>query len=168
LLDATVCGTANFRSLATLGMTTDGKYQSRSEFSGWMPRAGMAQKVASNFSFKHGRSQSTKFPYRPVGLGNTFTWGNLTSSQTVKPGPSKPSSASRRSASRNGRDPGSTIILEGFSLLSPKPIRGYTFYQIGVLGSRIPLDNLRRMYAFVGGPRRAPLAGSPNPGNPNG
>src|SRR6202521_1010557 len=70
--------------------------------------------------------------------------------------------------SRNGREPGNTIILEGFSVLSPKPIRGYTPYQIGVLGSRTPLDNLRRMYAFVGGPRRALLAGSPNPGNSNG
>src|ERR1700674_852101 len=70
--------------------------------------------------------------------------------------------------SRSGRDPGNTIIPEGFPLLSPKPIRGYTPYQIGVLGSRTPLDNLRRMYAFVGGPRRAPLAGSPNPGNSNG
>jgi len=73
-----------------------------------------------------------------------------------------------RSASRNGRDPGNTIILEGFSLLSPKPIRGYTPYQIGVLGSRIPLDNLTRMRALVGGPRRSPLAGSPNPGNSHG
>ena len=73
-----------------------------------------------------------------------------------------------RSASRNGRDPGNTIIPEGFSLLSPKRIRGYTPYQIGVLGSRTPLDNLRRMDAFVGEPRRAPLAGSPNPGNSNG
>src|ERR1700704_1152567 len=70
--------------------------------------------------------------------------------------------------SRNGRDPGNTIILEGFSLLSSKPIRGYTPYQIGVLGSRIPLDNLTRMCALVGGPRRSPLAGSPNPGNSNG
>ena len=56
----------------------------------------------------------------------------------------------------------------GFSLLSPKPFRGYTPYKIGVVGSRIPLDNPRRMYAFVGGPRRTPLADSPIPGNPNG
>ena|SRR5438132_6487143 len=38
LLDATVCSTANFRSPASLGITTDGKCRSRSEFSGWMPR----------------------------------------------------------------------------------------------------------------------------------
>jgi hypothetical protein len=49
-------------------MTTDGKCRSRSEFSGWMPRAGMAQKLAPNFSFKHGRQQSTKSSYRPVGI----------------------------------------------------------------------------------------------------
>jgi hypothetical protein len=35
-----------------------------------MPRAGMAQNLAPNFSFKHGRRQSTKFSYRPVGLGS--------------------------------------------------------------------------------------------------
>jgi hypothetical protein len=29
----------------------------------------MAQKLAPNFSFKHGRPQSAKFPYRPVGWG---------------------------------------------------------------------------------------------------
>src|ERR1700674_1046278 len=63
-----VCDTATFRSLATLGMTTDGKCRSRSEFSGWTPRAGLAQKLAPNFSFKHGRQQSTKSSYRPVGL----------------------------------------------------------------------------------------------------
>jgi hypothetical protein len=32
-----------------------------------MPRAGMAQSLAPNFSFKHGRQQSTKLSYRPVG-----------------------------------------------------------------------------------------------------
>jgi hypothetical protein len=32
-----------------------------------MPRAGMAQNLAPNFSFKHGRQQSTKLSYRPVG-----------------------------------------------------------------------------------------------------
>src|ERR1700730_14101620 len=41
----------------------------RSEIAIGMPRAGMAQKLAPNFSFKHGRLQSTKFPNRPVGLG---------------------------------------------------------------------------------------------------
>src|SRR5208282_2505581 len=41
---------------------------SRSEFSDWKPRAGMAQNLAPNLSFKHGRQQTTKFSYRPVGL----------------------------------------------------------------------------------------------------
>jgi hypothetical protein len=33
-----------------------------------MPRAGMAQRLAPNFLFKHDRRQSTKSRYRPVGL----------------------------------------------------------------------------------------------------
>src|SRR6266852_496536 len=48
------------------------------------------------------------------------------------------------SASRNGRDAGNTIVSEGFRQLSPEAFRGYTPDKIGVLGSRIPLDNLRR------------------------
>src|ERR1700694_2498898 len=32
----------------------------------------MAQNLAPNFSFKHGRQQSTKSSYRPVGLGSSY------------------------------------------------------------------------------------------------
>jgi len=36
-----------------------------------MPRAGMAQDLAPNISFKHGTRQTAKFWYRPVGLGRS-------------------------------------------------------------------------------------------------
>ena len=49
LLDATVCSAANFRSLASLGITTDGKCRSRSEFSGWMPRGDGAKNWRPTF-----------------------------------------------------------------------------------------------------------------------
>ncbi len=56
-------------------------------------------------------------------------------------------------------------------MLSSKGIPGYTLLHIGVLGSRIPLDNLRRTlplsFVVSSTEARSP-AGSPIPGDPNG
>jgi hypothetical protein len=53
-----------------------------------------------------------------------------------------------------------------------KRISGVYFVNIGVLGSRIPLDNLRRTlplsWDLCRGTEARSLAGSPNPGNLNG
>ena len=58
-----------------------------------------------------------------------------------------------------------------FAMLCSQGIPGYTRLHIGVLGSRFPLDNLRRMLPLsrtVVAEEARSLAGSPNPGNPHG
>jgi len=54
-----------------------------------------------------------------------------------------------------------------FQDLCRKGFPGYTLLIIGVLGSRIPLDNLRRTSPCRGTEARSP-ASSPNPGDSNG
>ena len=57
--------------------------------------------------------------------------------------------------------------VSGGSLLCREPLQGYTLLHIGVLGSRFPLDNLRRTLPLLWDEARSP-AGSPYTGNPNG
>ena len=183
-------------------------------------RGDRATKLASNFSFKHGGPQSTKFSNRPVGWGAstvtrrfslaaagvTNTWAGLVRNAGLLPSTRWPSQARAkagrdeqhrddpmppnhgrrreargdgnpmqgavdrmvmgtvvirlhpifprlegnpkryilRSAWGNDRDPRNTISWGG-RLLFQESFPGYTLLIIGVLGSRIPLDNLRRV-----------------------
>ncbi len=168
-------------------------YATRVQILGLGCRAAMAQNLAPNFSFKHGRRRSRNSRTDRLARGRqdgAFPPGPMTHQNRA-------SEIHRRSCTSLGRESGAenlgqrtwlenragrsridersrmgnagkACVFERFPMLSSKGIPGYTLLHIGVLGSRIPLDNLRRTLPLwrdvVAGKEARSPAGSPNSG----
>src|SRR5271156_2768639 len=117
-----------------------------------MPRAGMAQNLAPNFSFKHGRQQSTKFSNRPVGNTAWAQTRSLQHNETTTGSVAKEDLSNLLTG--DTFRPHEALSQRG-SLLSPWPSPGYTRLAYRSAGFSNSLDNLRRNVAFVMGQRLA-------------